>query len=231
MAKKKKGGLGRLIGAITGSPFERLQKQIEKVIEDAVTDKELAKSLNQLVKITVQQYEEGNIDEEEHDLLIEEIEDVDPKARTWSKLTDDGDEFYDDDIPDAPELKIGRNVDLDELMVSKSDSFTGSYGRDEFDDFKAKMANEFYAEDEVDDTHLDHDRHLRMQNRAFADEDDELKKMKQAIAAESGLADPTVEEEEDDHYFDEDGIEWWKDEEGYWWYRESEEHDWVQYDE
>ena len=38
MAKKKKGGLGRLFGAITGGPFERLQKQIDKTITDAASD-------------------------------------------------------------------------------------------------------------------------------------------------------------------------------------------------
>jgi len=70
-----------------------------------------------------------------------------------------------------------------------------------------------------------------MQNRAFGDEDDDLKKMKQAISAESGLDDPNLEEEIDEnHYFDEDGIEWWKDDEGWWWYRESEEHEWVEYE-
>jgi hypothetical protein len=233
MAKKKKGGLGRLFGAITGSPFERLQKQIDKIIEENESDKNLARSLDQLVKITGKQYEEGNIDEEEHDILIEEIEDADPNGRSWTKVGDDEDMFYGDDMPDSPELKAGKKVNLDDLMTAKGDSFTGSFGRDEFDDFKAKMASEFFGDAEEDgDANLDEDRQLRMQNRAFGDEDDDLKKMKQTIAAESGIDDPNAEEEYDeDHYFDEDGIEWWKDEEGWWWYRESEAHEWVQYEE
>ena len=77
MAKKKKGGLGRLFGAITGGPFERLQKQIDKIIAENESEKKLARSLEQLVRVIGQQYEEGNIDEEEHDILVEEIEDND----------------------------------------------------------------------------------------------------------------------------------------------------------
>jgi hypothetical protein len=232
MAKKKKGGLGRLFGAITGGPFERLQKQIDKIIEENESEKKLARSLEQLVKIIGKQYEEGNIDEEEHDILIEEAEAADPNGRTWAKVSDEEDLFYGDDMPDSPVLKSGKKVNLDELMAAKGDSFTGSFGRDEFDEFKAKMANEFFADDEEDSVDdRDNDRQLRMQNRAFGDEDDDLKKMKQAISAESGLDDPNLEEEIDEnHYFDEDGIEWWKDDEGWWWYRESEEHEWVEYE-
>ena len=233
MAKKKKGGLGRLFGAITGGPFERLQKQIDKIIAENESEKKLARSLEQLVRVIGQQYEEGNIDEEEHDILVEEIEDNDPNDRSWAKVSDEEDMFYGDDMPDSPVLKSGKKVNLDELMAAKGDSFTGSFGRDEFDDFKAKMADEFFSDEVEEINHgRDDDRQLRMQNRAFGDEDADLKKMKQAIAAETGLDDPNAEEEEDeDHYFDEDGIEWWKDEEGWWWYRESDEHDWVQYEE
>jgi hypothetical protein len=234
MAKKKKGGLGRLFGAITGGPFERLQKQIDKTIQETESEKKLSRSLDQLVKIIGQQYEESNIDDEEHDILIEEIEDADPTGRSWAKVSDDEDMFYGDDMPDSPVLKSGKNVNLDDLMAAKSGSFTGSFGRDEFDEFKAKMANDFFADDEDSDDDRDDNRQLRMQNRAFGDEEDDLKKMKQALSAESGIDDPNAEEEEEEdenHYFDEDGIEWWKDEEGWWWYRESEEHEWVQYDE
>ena len=65
------------------------------------------------------QYEEGNIDEEEHDLLLESIEDVDPEQRTFQKLGDDSDAFYDEgEMPDSPELKLGKRKNLDELMKS-----------------------------------------------------------------------------------------------------------------
>ena len=60
---KKKGGFGRFLGAITGSPYERLQKQIDKVVSEAGSDKALAKTLKKLVKAIGQQYDEGNIDE------------------------------------------------------------------------------------------------------------------------------------------------------------------------
>ena len=62
---KKKGGIGRLFGAITGSPYERLLKQIDKVVAEASGDKALAKTLKKLVTAIGQQYDEENIDDEE----------------------------------------------------------------------------------------------------------------------------------------------------------------------
>ena len=67
---KKKGRLGRLFGAITGSPYERLAKQVDKLVETSDDDSILGKNLLKLVKITGQNYEEEKIDEEEHDLII-----------------------------------------------------------------------------------------------------------------------------------------------------------------
>ena len=90
---KKKGGFGRIFGAITGSPYERLLKQVDKVVSEAGSDRALAKTLRKLVKTVTQQYEEGNIDEEEHDLVIEAIEEADPEERSFPKLTDDSDAF------------------------------------------------------------------------------------------------------------------------------------------
>ena len=55
---KKKGGFGRFLGAITGSPYERLQKQIDKVVSDASSDKALARTLKKLVKAIGDQYDE-----------------------------------------------------------------------------------------------------------------------------------------------------------------------------
>ncbi|HIL66029.1 MAG TPA: hypothetical protein EYG33_07685, partial [Candidatus Poseidoniales archaeon] len=115
---KKKGGFGRLLGAITGSPYERLLKQVDKVVNEASNDKALAKTLKKLVKVVGQQFEEENIDDEEHDLLLEAIEDVDPEERTFSKLNDDSEEFYSGDVPDAPELNVGKRKNLDDLMKS-----------------------------------------------------------------------------------------------------------------
>ena len=76
---KKKGRLGRLFGAITGSPYERLIKQVDKLVETSDDDRILGKNLLKLVKITGQNYEEEKIDEEEHDLIIEAIEEIDPQ--------------------------------------------------------------------------------------------------------------------------------------------------------
>ncbi len=124
---KKKGGFGRFLGAITGSPYERLVKQIDKTVDESSGDTALAKALNKLVKVVQQQYEEGTIDDEEHDLLIEAIEDVDPKERTFAKLDESVDSFYAGDAPEAPELNLGKRKNLDELMKSQGDEFIGSY--------------------------------------------------------------------------------------------------------
>ena len=63
---KKRGGFSKFLGAITGSPYERLLKQIDKVIADSGGDRALGRNLKKLVKVIGQQYEEGNIDEAEN---------------------------------------------------------------------------------------------------------------------------------------------------------------------
>ena len=79
---KKKGGFGRFIGALTGTPYERLLKQVDKLVsEHEDDDRKLARKLNKLVTIVSENYEEENIDEEEHDLIIEAIEEADPERR------------------------------------------------------------------------------------------------------------------------------------------------------
>ena len=118
---KKKGRLGRLFGAITGSPYERLIKQVDKLVETSDGDRILGKNLLKLVKITGQNYEEEKIDEEEHDLIIEAIEEIDPQNRTFGKVSDDEDSFYMGDSPEAPELNLGKRKNLDQLMKSKGE--------------------------------------------------------------------------------------------------------------
>jgi len=109
---RKKGGFGRFLGSITGTPYEKLLKQVEKAVEELEDDdKALGKRLRRLVDETGQKYEDEEIDEEEHDLVIEAIEEGDPKGRTFGKFSDD-DSFYAGDIPDAPELKGGKKIDL-----------------------------------------------------------------------------------------------------------------------
>ena len=143
---KKKGGLGRIFGAITGSPYERLLKQVEKLAKENKGDEgKLARHLKKLVQIVSQNFKEENIDEEEHDLIIEAIEEADPKGRSFPKLSEEEDAFYAGDAP-APELKRDKRKNLDDLMTASGKEFVGSYGRDEFDEFKARMTDEFYAE-------------------------------------------------------------------------------------
>ena len=84
--------------------------------------------------------------DEEHDLLMEAIEDADPDGRTFDRFEDDGDEFYDEDMPDGPDIKLGRRKNLDELMATTDDSFVGSFGRDEFEEFRSKMTDDFIQE-------------------------------------------------------------------------------------
>ncbi len=232
---KKKGGFGRFIGALTGTPYERLLKQVDKLVsEHEDDDRKLARTLQKLVKIVGENYEEENIDEEEHDLIIESIEEVDPENRSFDKLSEDEDSFYSGAVPDAPELKLGKRKNLDELMQSKGNEFVGSYGRDEFEEFKSRMTDDFFAESDDAIRKGDHEAEVAKENRVFGDEDEELEQLKQQISKESGLVDPNAEDEEEDlegYSVDEDGVEWFEDEDGYWWYREEGQDDWQPYDE
>lgn len=230
---KKKGGFGRFLGAITGSPYERMQKQIDKAIDEAESDRALSKTLKKMVKAIGQQYEDENIDEEEHDLLIEAIEDADPEGRTFGKLTDSSDAFYDSgDMPDSPKLNLGKRKNLDDLMKSQGNEFVGSFGRDEFDDFKRTMAADFYADSDDAIAAGDHQAEIRTQNRVFADAEDGIDQLKKQMAQESGLEHHFEEEEEDENYYvDDDDVEWWKDDDGYWWYREPGQEDWQPHEE
>ena len=79
---KKKGGFGRFLGAITGSPYEKLLKQVDKLVGQIDDDEdELATQLEALVDQAGDLYEAEDIDEEEHDLIVEAIEEADPEGR------------------------------------------------------------------------------------------------------------------------------------------------------
>ena len=186
-----------------------------------------------MVRAIGEQYENENIDEEEHDLLIEAIEDADPEGRTFGKLTDSSDEFYDSgEMPDSPKLKLGKRKNLDDLMKAQGNEFVGSFGRDEFDEFKRTMAADFYADSDDAIAAGDHNAEIRTQNRVFADAEDGIDKLKKQMAQESGLEHHVEEEEEDENYYvDEDDVEWWRDDEGYWWYREPGQEDWQPHEE
>ncbi|MDG1551030.1 MAG: hypothetical protein P8Q95_04820 [Candidatus Poseidoniaceae archaeon] len=229
---KKKGRLGRLFGAITGSPYERLIKQVDKLVETSEDDRILGKNLVKLVKITGQNYEEEKIDEEEHDLIIEAIEEVDPQNRVFGKVSDDEDSFYMGDSPEAPELNLGKRKNLDQLMKSKGNEFTGSYGRDEYQEFRDKMTQDFLQESDKAVREGDHSANIGTVNRVFADADEEVQQLKKSISEETGMEDPNAEDDLPDGYsIDEDGTEWFEDEDGYWWYRLVGEEDWLPHEE
>ena len=230
---KKKGGFGRFLGAITGTPYERLLKQVDKLVNEFEDDdRKLAKNLNKLVNMVGTQYEEENLDEEEHDLIIEAIEEVDPEGRSFGKLSDEEDSFYAGSVPDAPELKRDKRKNLDDLMTASGKEFVGSYGRDEFDEFKARMTDEFYAESDEAIAAGDHQSEIRTEHRVFAGAEDDIDDIKKKFAEESGLVNPDEEEEdEEEEVGDENGVEWFEDEDGYWWYRDPGQDDWQAYDE
>ena len=233
MARKKR-GIGKLLGAITGSPYDRLLKQIEKSSkEHDDDDSTLARELKKLSRTVQKQYQEDNIDDEEHDLLMEGIEEADPQERSFPKLDAEEDEFYMGDIPDAPKLDLSKEVDLDELMRSKEGSFTSTYGREEFDEFRSRMTDDFHADSEEAIQAGDHQAEIRTQHRVFADADQDADDLKRQFVDESDLVDPNATQEDDDENYrvDEDGTEWWKDDDGYWWYRDSGQDDWQPYEE
>jgi hypothetical protein len=238
MAKKKKGGFGKFIGSLGGNPYDRLMSQFERTVKQHGDDEdELADQLDRFVRIARRRFDEGEIDDEEHDLLIEEVEDIHPSGKNFPRLGDTGDEFYDsDDVPDAPELRIGKNVDLDDLLSSNSNSFQGSWGTSEYDEYRARMAAEFMRESDEAIASGDHEMVTAQDpggGRVFSDDEDEAEATKRKIMVEEGIIDESeLEEESDDEIeVDEDGVEWWEDEEGQWWYRPPNEEDWYAYEE
>ena len=227
----KKGGFGRFLGGLAGRPYDRLMNQLEK-IADGFSGAELAAECDKFVKVVRRTLENEQIDEEEHDLIIEEVEEIHPDGKTYPRLGDDSEEFYDgDDIPDAPELDLGGTVNLDDLMKSKDGAFTGSFGRDEYEEYRQKMAEDFFKESDEAIASGDHEG-MESQDpghRVFHDVEDEARDMKRQIAQEMGVE--TNEEEEDESYrVDEDGTEWWQDDDGAWWYRPQGQEDWFPYE-
>jgi hypothetical protein len=230
LARKKK-GLGGFLGSLTGTPYDRLSRHIEKTEENTEIE-ELGRELNKISKIIRREYDQENIDEEEHDILIEAIEEVHPEGRTFSKLQSDTEEAFDaDNMPDAPEPELGGPVNLDELMRANSDSSQGSWGSSEYDDYKRQMAEEFYKDSDEAIASGDHDQMVSQDpvaGRVFHDVEDTAVEVKKEIRREQG---EDVEEEEEpddeDYYVDDDNVEWWRDDDGQWWYRTPGNDDWY----
>ena len=143
---KRKGRFGKFIGALTGTPYDRLLKQIGKLIDDNEDDRELTRAVNQMSKMTSRMRKEERIDDDEHDLLMEELEDIDPDGRTFERMNEEEAYYTGEGVPDAPTMRAGKNVNLDELMKKKADVFTGSFGREEFEEYREKMAQDFAEE-------------------------------------------------------------------------------------
>ena len=216
---------------VAGSPYERLLKQVDKLVETSVNERMLAKNLEKLVSITAENYDEEN-DEEEYDLIIEAIEEADPEGAP-SKMDEDEDPFYIRDVPDAPVLKGKKRQILDQLMKAKGNEFTGSFGRDEFEEYKSKCS-EFLKDSDKAIREGDHVANIGTINRVFADVDEDISRVKQEITEETGMLDPNAEDGEEypeGYSIDEDGTEWFEDEDGYWWYRLEGDEDWQPYEE
>ena len=174
---------------LQGSPFERLNRQIEKTAAKADDPDELASELVQLAKNVRRVFREEDIDAEEHDLLMEFIEEADPQGREFEKVGDQGDEFYSGGsfVPNAPDLDLGSEFDLDELMRSNKKSFTGGFARDEYDEAKARLAEEFYKEsDEAMSSGASTNRRQLEDpmGRRFGDAEEEVQEARRRIADE-----------------------------------------------
>ena len=226
----KKGGFGRFLGGLAGRPYDKLMNRLEKIAEEFTGDA-LADECDKFVKVVKRTHDDEQIDEEEHDLIIEDVEEIHPDGKTYGRLGDDSEEFYDaDEIPDAPELDLGQGVDLDKLMRSKEGSFTGSFGRDEYEEYRQQMAEDFFKESDDAIAAGDHEGMESQDpgNRVFNDVEDEARDLKRQIAEEMGIE--TEEETDDSTRTDEDGTEWWQDDNGAWWYRPQGEEDWYPYE-
>ncbi len=226
----KRGGFGKFLGGLAGRPYDRLMSRLEKIAKEHAGSS-LASECEKFVKIVRRTLDEEQIDEEEHDLIMEEVEEIHPEGKTYPRLGDDSEDFYDgEELPDAPELDLGRRSNLDDLMKTKDGSFTGSFGRDEYEEYRQRMAQDFFKESDEAIASGDHQNMTSQDpgHRVFHDVEDEAKDLKRQIAQEMGVE---VEEEEDDTYrVDEDGTEWWQDDDGAWWYRPQGEEDWYPYE-
>jgi hypothetical protein len=229
---KKKGGLGRFLGGLAGRPYDRLLGRLEKLVADHDGDA-LSAELDSFAKVVQRTYEQDQIDADDHDLMMEEIEEVHPDGRRFPKLGDDTDEFYDgEEMPDAPELSMGGDVNLDDLMKTKSGTFVGSFGRDEFEEYRQEMADDFFKESDEAIAAGDHYEVTAQDpsHRTFHDIEDEAAETKRRIAEESGVEGEGEEAKDETYRVDDDGTEWWQDDDDQWWYRPSGEEDWFPWD-
>ena len=106
-------------------------------------------------------------------------------------------------------MKGKKRQNLDQLMKAKGNEFTGSFGRDEFDEYKSRMAQEFLKESDKAIRDGDHVATIGTINRVFADVDEDISRVKQEITEETGMLDPNAEEEEEypeGYSIDEDGL-------------------------
>ena len=225
---KKKGRFGKFLGALTGTPYDRLLKQVENITDSHEGDRELSRAVKRMVGTVTNAYKDDRIDDDEHDILMEELEDIDPDGRTFNRMSDEEEYYSGEGVPDAPTLKTGRNVNLDDLMKKKTGSFTGSFGKEEFEEYREKMARDFVEESrEAANEGYQQRSGSDPTGRVFRDDEEEALETKRRIAVESGLIDNEAEGDDEDYFVDDDGIEWFRDEGGDWWYREPEQTEWM----
>lgn len=235
--KKRKAGGFR--DRLVGSAYERLEKKLDKLDRQFASDPDqMAHQVKQFTKEVQRSQKEGRVDEEEHDLLMEMAEDHDPHEREFPRLVDDLDEFYDGDMPTTPELEFGKDVNLDTLMKSKKDSFGSSFGRDEYEEYREKMSDEFLWESDEAASEGLHKEAQEPGGRVFHDVADEVSEAKARIVAEleeenqgsfGDSGDDSSYSEDESYRVDENGVEWWQDEDGIWWYREPGWEEWAEY--
>ena len=73
----KKGGFGRFLGGFAGRPYDQLMNRLEK-ISGEFNGAALASECDKFVSTVRKTLEKEQIDEEEHDLLMEEVEEIHP---------------------------------------------------------------------------------------------------------------------------------------------------------
>ena len=228
----KKGGFGKFLGGIAGRPYDSLMSRLEKVAKE-FSGAELAKECDRFVKIVRRTLDDEKIDEEEHDLLMEEVEEIHPNEKTYPRLGEEGDEFFDgENLPDAPDLDLGKRQNLDDLMKARDGAFVGSYGRDEYEEYRQSMAEEFFKESDEAIAAGDHFEMTAQDpsHRIFADQEADEAEVKRKIAIETGAISEDETTSDDTYRVDEDGTEWWQDDEDQWWYRPKGEADWFPYE-
>lgn len=189
----RKSAFGRFLGAVAGSPYQRLSKMFDKLLDDHGDDEnELGRQVKRAVKLVQQNYEAEKLDADEHDLLMEQLEDMDPQGRQFPRLEDEEDSTDWIDNAEGPTgLTRAGGADLDDIMRGRSSDFESSFATDEYAEYKARMTDEFLRESD-ESIRRGGPQHVRggdPSGRVFSDPDD-VSEAKRRIAEEAGIRMP-----------------------------------------